>query len=143
MSAYNPRLPWDTVLREAADSQAFWYKELMEPALLYERASGATAIPAHRVLDEAPPSDRPRPPPPNRYRPNATGAAKKKVAAKQKQEICFQFNRNANGCKDPCPNQRQYVCEGCKTLGVRVIECSCGLGPTTKKQKGGGRGKGK
>ena len=33
VSAYNPRLPWDTVLREAADSQAFWYKELLEPAL--------------------------------------------------------------------------------------------------------------
>ena len=51
VSSFNPRMPWDTILREAADSQAFWYKELLEPALLYERSSGAVAIPAHRVYD--------------------------------------------------------------------------------------------
>ena len=148
-SSFNPRMPWDTILREVADSQAFWYKELLEPALLYERSSGAVAIPAHRVYDHdvavhddtfALGSKRKRG---NRAKVEAPGKGKGKGKNKNRAaELCYEWNRNAAGCKDPCPQGRIHSCEGCRTLGVRSINCGCGLSPpAAKKGKGSGKGK--
>ena len=136
-------------MREATDSQAFWYKELLEPALLYERSSGAVAIPAHRVYDPdtaipddtfAPGGKRKRG---NRSKTEALGKGKGKGKNKNRAtELCYEWNRNAAGCKEPCPQGRIHSCEGCRTPGIRSINCGCGLSPpAAKKGKGGGKSK--
>ena len=49
VSGHHELKPWDSVYREAAESDKFWQKHLMEPALLFERTRGAPIIPAHQT----------------------------------------------------------------------------------------------
>ena len=136
--AFNPRVPWDNVPREAADSQSFWYKELLEPALLYEKASWAFPVPIHRVYEADASSSSVAQQEFQRQRGNIV-AKKKKGDGKDERkmvEYSFACNRAAKGCKEPCPNNRWHNCEGCNAVGVRSVNCKCGLGPLAKKPKG-------
>ena len=143
ISAFNPRVPWDSVLRDAADSQNFWYKELLEPALLYERASGAVSMPIHRALLDA--TEAPAAPPTRKYKRGKTSTKGGKGSAKgakgEKKEFCFAFNRSENGCSEPCPHGRMHSCQGCNAPGVRAINCCHKDGPPNKKGKTGGKGR--
>ena len=135
-------MPWEAALREAADSQAFLYNELMEPALLHDRAQGAQPSPAHQAyeddaLAEATAAALSR----KRYRANTKGGGKK--GASDKVEICFTFNRHATGCQEPCPAGRLHVCEGCGAPNVRAVNCCFKDGPPVKKGEFKGKGKGK
>ncbi len=135
VSGYNVSMPWDSVLKEAADSQDFWNRELMELALTCARQKGSTPTPVHHVLEPvintaAPPKE-PRP-----KRPRGVGEPRKAVA----EQICHAFSRYHNGCQTPCPNGRLHACEGCRTPGVRGIDC-CYKPAANKRQKGGGKGK--
>ena len=135
-------MPWEAVLREAADSQAFWYQELLEPALLLDRAHGAQPSPAHQAyeddsLAEATAAALSR----KHCSANVKGGGKKGAAGKV--DICFTFIRHASGCQEPCPAKRLHVCEGCGAPNVRAINCCYKDGPLVKKTKVKGKGMGK
>ena len=121
-------------------------KEQLEPASLYEKASGSIAVPVHRLHeDPAASSSTVVLPDLQKKRGNKHGKkGKGKGKNKNKSaEICFDWNRNASGCKVLCPNGPTHCCEGCQAPNVRVIDCGCGMGPpAAKKLKGGGKGKG-
>ena len=139
-SGYNPRMPRKAVLREAADSQAFWYQELLEPARLYVRASGFTAVPVHRIYDEVLQGAG--------AEQGVTKAPKIRAIAasdqpKRKREYCFSFDRQADGCSEPCLAGRSHACEGCGAANVRSVNCCYKHGPLAKKVKGKGKGKNK
>ena len=44
-------MPWDTVIREAADNLEFWLSELQEPAMLYTQARDESAAPPPALGD--------------------------------------------------------------------------------------------
>ena len=136
-------MPWDTVLREAADAANSWQQELMEPALVYDRARGAEPVLVHQTLEPLGNATtkqdvaNPKKPPRNKrggYKPNAPGGDKGI-------EICDNFPRNKGGCREPCPHGRKHAGEGCGALGIRGIDCSCVKPPPAKKGKGGKGGK--
>ncbi len=135
VSGFNTAMPWDSVLKEAADSQDFWNRELMEPALTYARQRGSTPAPVHQVLapvvEVATPPNAPRP-----KRPRGERAPRTQPS----EQICHAYSRFHNGCQNPCPNGRLHACEGCRTPGVRGIDC-CYKPTANKRQKGGGKGK--
>jgi len=74
---------------------------------------------------------------------NAAGEVKDgRFTKHQGVELCFNWNRNANGCTEPCPSKRQHVCEWCKGPH-RAIDDSC---PAPKRPEGwrpGSKGNGK
>ena len=37
LSSYNPRMPWESIIKEAASNVEWWMRELQEPAILYTR----------------------------------------------------------------------------------------------------------
>ncbi len=136
VSGFNTAMPWDSVLKEAADSQDFWNRELMEPALTYSRQRGSTPAPVHQVLTPVVEASAP-PTAPREKRPRGDRATSRTNVA---QQICHAFSRFHNGCQNPCPSGRLHACEGCRTPGVRGIDC-CFKPSANKRAKGGGKGK--
>ena len=115
--------------------------------MLYEKASGSIAVLAHRIYEDSSSSAGAAALPPFQKKRGQKlgkkGKGKGKGGKSKATEYCFEWNRSANGCKEPCPNGRMHCCEGCHTPNVRVVNCSCGMGPPAgKKLKGGTKGKG-
>ncbi len=135
-------MPWDSVLREAADNQDFWHRELMEPAIAYDRLRGSTSSPVHQVNEpiiDAVDRGVADEPPPNRQR-GGRGNRTTDNSAMNAQQVCFAFSRQRNGCREPCPQGRYHGCEVCWKKGVRGIDC-CKKEKTTKQGKSKGKGK--
>ncbi len=147
ISGFRPEMPWDSVFKEAADNQEFWQRELMEPAIWYEQRRGQTA-PSHTFQQpEADPTTVNRPTGKRKRGTRGTGGGGGGGGGNNNSnsgndqpnpratQICFDFSRHANGCKEPCPAGRFHGCEGCWKRGVRGIHCCY-------KGKGGGGGGG-
>ena len=73
----------------------------------------------------------------------ANAPSAKPTGQQRKTEYCFAWNRKADGCREPCPQDRLHSCEGCGKVGARVIHCCHKDGPPAKQQKTKGKGKGK
>ena len=58
MIAYNPKQPWETVLREAAANVEFWQRELQELALIFLQTRGFDAPSWATQQPEQPPAKR-------------------------------------------------------------------------------------
>ena len=136
IAAFVPMMPWESVFRDAAESQSFWYNELLEPALLYDKAKGSVPSLVHKIYE---PLDTPgasssgdgvrqqelkENPPRKRGKGQGKGASQR----------CFAWNRHPQGCKEPCPNGRAHVCEECGGP-QRSINC-CHKDSPPKKGKG-------
>ena len=116
----------------------------MEPAIAYQRVRGPTpTISIHQQLEpvdveEAAPHVR---------RPRGSGKGEKvqeKGALKRGHEPFFNFNRQEEVCRDPCPQRRFHGCEGCRAPGKRSINCDCGfVAQPGKKRRKGDKGSGK
>jgi hypothetical protein len=143
LSSYNAKMPWESVIREAAEMEQFWRQQFEKPANREEQRS-MTGAPAFR---RGAPEDRQREDadfrPPKRereYKPDK-GAGKGKEKGKDKPmadklqrqdgrymqsvsgtQICFNYSRQKDGCKAQCPESRAHICEWCRG-NHRSIEC--------------------
>jgi hypothetical protein len=143
LSEFNPQLPWESVIREAAELDSYWTKQFEKPAgraelrSMQEVPAFRRGGPDDRQRDDAG-SDIPKGDKRGRDKGSGKGGGKKGKAnmaekASQRQDgryftsvngtqICFEFARNADGCKATCPSKRAHVCEWCRG-SHRTIEC--------------------
>ncbi len=145
ISGFRPEMPWDSVFKEAADNQEFWQRELTEPAIWYDQRRGQAA-PSHAYQQAEIDTDTAENARRKRRRGGRGGSsggggggsssdANNNNSTKNNNvlQVCFDFSRKANGCREPCPEGRHHGCEGCWRKGVRGIHCCF-------KGKGGGGG---
>ena len=122
MTSYDPKRPWESVMRAAASNVEFWLRELQEPACIFggsvrvevapswtqqqpEQQQLGTKRNVQLMLADKPPND------------------------EQEQEVCRNFNmRRCN--YDNC--RRRHVCSNCGKSGHPSTRC---------RKKGAGKGK--
>jgi hypothetical protein len=160
LSTYNAQMPWESVIREAADMEQFWRQQFEKPAGR-EEFRALQGAPAFR---KGGPDDRQRDgadyrvPKREREKGGAKGRGKKgkddaipDATRVQRQDgrflssvsgtqICFEWARNKEGCKATCPTSRAHVCEWCRG-NHRTIECPQHPGwvPDQPPKKGDGK----
>jgi hypothetical protein len=146
LSSYNAKMPWESVIREAAEMEQFWRQQFEKPANREEQRamSGAPAFrrgaPEDRQREEADyrPLKRER-----EYKPDK-GKGKGKqgkdkggkavfddknrrkdgryMVSVNGTQICFGYSRSKDGCKAQCPASRAHICEWCRG-NHRSVEC--------------------
>lgn len=155
MSAYNPKQPWNSVIKASACSSEFWDREFTKPAMLYQM-NGPRSMPAF-----------PSPPTGPGFGPGAGSTSardggqtsRKRPFDPQRKDgryfksrsgvnICFDWAWNPDGCdNEKCKREMAHCCEFCRGPH-RTIDCPQvpGWKPPDKnseKPKGRGRGKGR
>lgn len=169
LSAFDPAMPWNTVIKKAAGDAEFWDKELDKPALLYMLGRGRTHP---STVERAPPAAAGEPATKRRKRQHGSngggtgagpgsghpGGGSGHAEPRQRPgreankgngkgphprtnrsgryftdrsggEICFTWNRKADGCSDAgCPQRRSHVCERC-LQPHRAVHCPRGAPP--------------
>jgi len=145
---FDEDLPWNFIIMTsaygaAAATKAHWWETRVVLPMLQNassaRAAATTAILEGSLPPEAlqPSGGRPRreknragqrlgPAGAAQAAPTATGPGSK--------QVCWPWNRNADGCSSPCPNGRAHVCEFCGMANHRGVAC---------RRKDGAKGKGK
>ena len=123
--------PWNSVLREAADSIEYWTQELQEPALLHA-ATRAVQAPSFVRQQSEQQEDEPMPPPDKKKGKGKGGKHPRRSGTYYRTDkwgtaICVSFNRGF--CNDKC--KRAHLCSLC--LGQHP-STKCGLG-ANKRQK--------
>ena len=147
LSGYNPDMPWNAVIKEAAVTFEFWHEELERPALMASvggrGSSGATVAGPPRN------PDRSRSPGARRGRRRGARAGpaepSRKSAAERPgraggggKQVCFAYNRSPDGCAAVCPNDRSHVCEACAGAH-RAVHCPKYPGWKAPAGKGAGK----
>ena len=124
LSAFDPAIPWNAVIKSSVECYDFWDEELKEPALAFENQSGRSAPPPPPAVgDDRKPLQRKRPAPDTQtdYR-RGDGRYTHSVDGVQ---ICYKYNREAGGCSDAgctAVPPRAHVCEFCRGQH-RAITC--------------------
>lgn len=156
MSAFNPAMPWNSVIKASATNNEFWDRELKEPAQNFSfaanpRSDRATAAPSNFGGLPAPPAPPPVNPRPKKKQRTGQpkGQANKAEDARRPDgryyrdrhgvELCYVWNRADGGCSNgACPNGRAHACEFCRQPHRTV---ACPKNPGWKPMpKGGGKG---
>ena len=124
LSAIDPLMPWNHVIKESAENLEFWLHELQEPALMYSQVRGdSTPSWVHQQRDELEQKGKGK-----RKGGGHDGTHPRKRQGKyttnvKGMEICFKFN--SNSCYPGCP--RAHQCSNC--LGRHAADdCSKGKG---------------
>ena len=146
LSEYNPGMPWESVIRSAAELEVFWVKQFEKPAARAE-VNKELQAPAFRNREGEGNYEAMNEKNKNRGNPyeggkkggkdRGKGKEKEKGNARKTEgrrgdgryfnsvngkEICFQWTRNADGCKAVCPSGRAHICEWCRG-NHRSIDC--------------------
>jgi hypothetical protein len=161
LSSYNAKMPWESVIREAAEMEQFWRQQFEKPANREEQRA-MTGAPAFRrgAPEDWQQEDADfRPPKWERdYKPDkgkgygGQGKDNDKIPYNEQTvrgdgrhmqsvngtQICFEWARNEEGCKAQCPTSRAHICEWCRG-DHRSIECPQHPG-WVPDQKGGAKG---
>ena len=123
---FNPKSPWDWVLRTAAQDAQFWRKELEEPALLIltHVANLSEQVDGDAITDHQPPAKKPRelarafaPPPPP--------ATKNFVRVHRQRDGLMTHNRRDFAL---CPDFQKGEC------GEMLRDCVCPRNPALRHQ---------
>lgn len=144
-SNFDPKRPWESVMRAVALDRAFWDRQLEKPALRRE-LQGGPRVPAFQTEAETE-SPKKRPAPPSKPNPPAKKAKGGKGGNPQDQrrkdgryyrgrngiELCFKWGREDGACSEPCPHARMHACEWCRQPH-RSIRCP--QHPNWKPEKG-------
>jgi hypothetical protein len=136
-SNFEPLMPWNSAFKELAKDTAFWDRVMEKPALRYQ-LHGPKAVPAFAVHGGVAAgymnTEFTPPPPPNNPGPGQgkkrkqreafearKGKGKGDKSAKRKDgrfvmgrcgsQICYEWGRVKDGCKEPCPHGRLHCCE--------------------------------
>jgi hypothetical protein len=159
LSAFNPAMPWNSVIKASATNTEFWDRELKEPAqnFSFSRFERQPSVPKPAAYNL------PAPPQPPQFvgRQAQPGKKRKKSGVLKGQanpsddarrpdgryyrdrhgtELCYTYNRSENGCASgTCPSQRSHACEWCRQPH-RAIGCPKHPGWTPPTMKGGGKG---
>ena len=155
LSRYDPDMPWDSVIRESAESKDFWDRELRDPGLVdlasrggqrAARSTIADAPPLPQSLADRPPR-RPRGQPTNQVNDNDQDKFNKRDSdgnfkySRSGVEICGKYGEGR--CQDAiCPHvdptgtPRAHICFNCRQPH-RGDECR------QKKPGRGGKGRGR
>ena len=129
LSAVDTTMPWNSVIKEAADNVEFWLAELQEPALLYAQAR---EDPGPQERDWTRKGER------NKGKGGYKGDTRgyRRPANEGDLEICFNYNRK--GCRlTDC--KRVHQCSNC--LGHHPAPECPRFKKGNKKGKGAGGGK--
>lgn len=162
--AFDRSCPWDAVWKAACSDQAFWHKELEEPALLILAKAGKLG---DAVDGDAPvagragssgdviPPGRPRERGPKRKPGNDTPREKHHMVRdglythnRNRVALCEDFN-SAQGCEQSngiwCRRHPEHVHQCAKCLSSSHSAVSCNASPKSpgKGKPGKGKGKGK
>ena len=141
MSALEPSMPWNSVLKAAAGDTEFWDRELKEPALLYAMGRGRnhpsfvhqqTEVPAQgdrggkRKRHQQQQRQEHQEPQQKGKKGSGKGGGKdggkhprkskdgKYTTDRHGRQLCFAWCRSADGCTNgQCPSGRSHVCEQC------------------------------
>ena len=162
LSAFNPPMPWNSVIKSSATDTEFWDRELKEPAQnfsfsRFDRSGGGPRPPVtpppppvHQqgVGQQEPPSKKRKK---NTYSSGAPkGQSNPSADAKRPDgryyrdrhgtELCYTYNRSENGCSNgACASQRSHACEWCRQPH-RAIACPKHQGWNPPPSKGKGKG---
>ena len=143
LSAFNPAMPWTSVIRASSSHAEFWQREFEKPAMLY-------ALQGQKMS-----AARPAPPPMNAAITEQPTKVPKKQFDPQRKDgrffksrtgtnICFAWTRSADGCSnDKCDKGFAHICEWCRQPHKSI---SCPQMPNWEpdaKREPKGKGKGK
>eukprot|EP00439_Symbiodinium_sp_Y106_P086036 s100_g30.t3 len=137
LSSFNPRQPWNSVIKASACNSEFWAREFEKPALRFQvmgPKDKQSKMPAVPHLTEVAEDWKPKFDPQRkdgRYLRSRSGI-----------NICYDWSRHEDGCNnDKCPQQFAHVCEWCRQPH-RSINCPQrpGWTPPPPTTKGGGKG---
>ena len=146
MSGFNPDMPWNGVIRRATEDEGFWMRELERPAMLARMGGsrslasagssgslgGAVAFTSSRERTvEARLAEEGRP---------AAGSDGGCEGPSRRAQVCWLWNRSANGCAATCPARRTHQCELCHGAH-RAVQCAANPGWVPPKG-GGGKSRG-
>ena len=150
-------MPWEAVIRDAAEDRAFWQDNVRDVISFAERRPGSSAASSAEEgatlfnADVAPPGPgagagiskavggkgrRGKSPPPaqgKKAKRSSLNAQKRRkdgrhVVNSEGTEICFLWNRSREGCSERCLHKRARQCEWC--LGPhRAVDPSCTVKP--------------
>ena len=145
---FDEKEPWGAVIRDAAQDKQWWYDHCNQVCLLArarnDSAAQLTAAPSTSAPPLWDPLSGATPSPPSSswapaeaarpgHKKNSKGKGKGKGKGPRNDgrhtvnskgtQLCYSWGRNADGCRNPCPNGRAHQCEFC--LGVhRSLDCS-------------------
>ena len=136
LSAYNPAMPWESVLKEASSNLEFWMREFQEPAMNFTRDRGE--ITPNWIAQQPTAEDRGTKRPPNEgagTHPRRNGYGY--TTTRQGAQICRHFQ---TGVCDRENCTYAHTCQKC--LGPHPMN-KCPRDQKGDKGKGKGKGKGK
>ena len=117
LTANDPLMPWNLVIKGSSENLGYWLHELQELALMYTQQAEAPPSHIHQLRDAPPPrKDKGNKGKGGQGHPRKRGA--QYVTNKQGREVCWKFNKKT--CGPGCP--RAHVCFRC--LGDHPeVEC--------------------
>ena len=164
LSAFNPAMPWNSVIKSSATDTEFWDRELKEPAQNFsfsrfnnssgQRSGGQFVAPPPPPVQLQGAGRQEQPSKKRKKNTYASGAPKGQTNpaedAKRPDgryyrdrhgaELCYTYNRSENGCSNgACTSQRSHACEWCRQPH-RAIACPKHPGWTPPVAKGKGKG---
>ena len=135
LSSFNPRQPWNSVIKASACNSDFWAREFEKPALRFQ-VMGPKDKPA-KMLPGLPAAEDDRK---RKFDPQRKDG--RYLKSRSGINICYDWSRNEDGCNnEQCPHQFAHICEWCRQPH-RSINCPQRPGWTSPPPQAKGAGKG-